>query len=187
MQTPSFFSMSLKIGKVWVIYLCCIILSAGCKKPVRKDETCATLEIILNQVILSSEIYQSNDYRLPDHKEMLFIYRYSEHICPSCVIEDLIALRDFQDKIGKDRIIILPAFSEDRSSEARLHTELADFNYQNILPDSLIVPKHETKGDKAYFAVITGDGKLEMVFFPVKGRSDITQAYLKEVEKRLQR
>ena len=93
----------------------------------------------------------------------------------------------FKKKIGKDRILVLPYFPEDRSSRARLNTELGDFNYQNISTDLLTIPVHEIDGAKSYFAIMDGDGKLEMIFFPQKEHSAITQAYFKEVEKRLQK
>ena len=108
-------------------------------------------------------------------------------MCFSCIMEDLMVLRDFQKQIGKDRVLVLPAYPDDRGSKARLNTELADFNFHNISTDSLTIPIRENEGAKSYFALMNSDGKLEMVYFPVRGHPTITQAYFEKVEKRLRK
>lgn len=165
-----------------VLYLWCILFT-GCKESVKTKQFAP--KFLMEQVLLSSEVYHSSVCSLGLYDAPILVYRYSGNMCHSCIIENLMELRDFQERTGKDHILVLPAFPEDRGGKARLNTELADFNYLNISPDSLALPIHEIEGAKPYFAVLNSDGKLEMVFFPQAGRPEITQAYFREVEKRI--
>jgi len=130
--------------------------------------------MMIRQILLSSSVYNSH-FSLPDSIEKpVLVYRYSDNMCEGCIFEDLENLKIFQNKIGKNRILILPAYN--RQNLARLLYELADFNYKNITVESLSVLSQQ------YFAVINNNDKVEMVFFPMMGYSSITQAYFNEVE-----
>ena len=61
-----------------------------------------------------------------------------------------------------------------------MSNEMKGFKYKNIPPDSLALPVRNGEA-KRYFAVIDEHGKLGMVFFPVRGRNDLTQRYFQEV------
>jgi hypothetical protein len=108
-------------------------------------------------------------------------------MCEGCIFEDLENLKVLQKQIGKDRILVLPSFSNNSRNRARLLYELADFNYRVISLTSLVIPTLEARGPLPYFAVINSQGNVEMVFFPRLGYSTFTQAYFKEVEKRLRK
>ena len=175
--------MNLKTIRIFTVFVA-VLITACKEKPVRIISYMP--EIVLEQVIMSSKVYCSPDFNLKLPNNLTLVYRYSNHICQTCIVEDLMELRDFQQKIGKEKILVLPAFPEDRNSKIKLNNELSGFNYQNISIDSLILPRHETEGEKRYFAVLDNEGKMEMVFFPKNGFPNITRAYFKEVEKRMQ-
>ena len=179
--------MNLRISSIFIACFCCVIF-VGCKKPAHTSQIIEYApEIVMEQINFSSDVYHSSIDMLWFQKLPIIIYRYSWNMCNSCIIDDLMELRDFQKRIGKDHILVLPAYPDERKSKARLNNELADFSYQNISIDLLIIPIHETEGTKPYFAMVNNVGKLEMVFFPKRSHTVITQAYFKEVEKRLQR
>jgi hypothetical protein len=135
---------------------------------------------------MSSQIYQAsaNKPRLGENRSVL-IYRYSDAMCETCVFEDLTELQTFQETIGKDNILVLSAYPNDRNGRIRAANELAYFNHRNISMDSLIVPMSETDGHKRYFALINEKGDIEMAFFPRRGKPELTRMYFKEIGKRL--
>lgn len=172
--------------RILAIFITFMFLN-GCRKNESHKETNIdiTSERLLEQVFLSSKIYNTPFYVPENYEAPKLIYRYSDSMCEGCVFEDLENLKDFQGKIGKDHILVFPAFNNDRRNLVRHRYELAVFNYRVLSTDSLIIPVHEIEGYRQYFAVMNCDGKLEMVFFPKRGHSTITQAYFAEVEKRL--
>jgi peroxiredoxin len=162
------------------------MLFSGCRQIVRQERIITYApEIMMEQIILSSHIYHASTNKLQLSDKPTLIYRYSGAMCQTCVYEDIFELRDFQEKTGKENILVLPAFPDNRDNRVRLSHELADFNYRNIPADSLIIPVQEPEGAKRYFAVIGEDGKIEMVFFPKKGHPAVTRSYFAAVEERL--
>jgi len=168
----------------WIMSLIILLIISGCKQNTVYIRTHNT-DMLIEQIVLSSVVYNTH-YSLPDSIEPpILIYRYSDLMCEGCVFEDLENLKDFQKEIGKDRILVLADFNNFRINMVRHRYELESFNYRILPTKSLIIPVNETEGLKPYFALLNSDFKLEMVFFPKKGFNEITQAYLKEVEKRL--
>ena len=47
-------------------------------------------------------------------KSSVLIYRFSKHMCAVCVHEDLYEIEQFQKDVGKEKIVLLPAYSDDR-------------------------------------------------------------------------
>ena len=80
MQTLSFFSMSLKIGRVLAVYLSVVILGDCKNSDSTKFVSTYTLqEMMIDQVVLSSEVYRSflPIFKLRFQKDLLLVYRYS--------------------------------------------------------------------------------------------------------------
>jgi hypothetical protein len=144
-------------------------------------------EMYLEQVLLASNVYNSFiSNRLEFNSKLpILIYRYSYDMCQACVYKDLEMLNSFQGRIGKENILVLPSFPENRSYMIQLKNDLASFNYKNMPVDSLSIPTDEIEGSKRYFALINNEGNIEMVFFPRKGQNQRTRIYFNEIEKRL--
>jgi len=140
--------------------------------------------ILMEHIKYLPEVYQAHEcYSKQLHNDTcaLFIYRYYPSGCSPCYLDDLSELKLFQKTIGRDVVLALPAYANnDRNSRVRMVNEISDFRYRNIPADSLSFPIHNGE-EKRYFAVIDKQGRIGMVFFPVKGRQDLTRRYFKEV------
>jgi len=118
------------------------------------------------------------------HKSSVLVYRFSNQMCAVCFQEDLYEIEQFQKEIGKEKILLLPAYPDDRMGMLELSNVLAEkFHYINISLASLIIPFYEDDYLQRYFAVIDKDGNLTMVFFPRLGEVNLTRKYLSEVKK----
>ncbi|GEM_PF-1445905 len=117
-----------------------------------------------------------------DISSPVLIYRYTTDVCSSCLHEDLYELSKYMDNLGKQNVMILPAYPNSRYSRIRLSNELAKFNYRNISIDSVAIPFDEDGVTKRYFALISGNGEPEMVFFPEIGKTELTKLFLKRVQ-----
>ena len=120
-----------------------------------------------------------------ENKKSLLVYRFSKYMCEGCIQDDFMEIEKLQDEIGKEKILLLPAFPNDRSGRIELSNILAKFNYVNIPLESLIIPSFENNYLLRYFAVIDRDGNLSMVFFPRRDEAKMTRLYLSEVKKEL--
>ena len=117
------------------------------------------------------------------NKTSVLIYRYSKFMCESCIQEDLQEIEQFQTEIGREKILLLPAYPDSREGKIELANVLAKFNYVNIQRESFIIPSHPNDVLQRYFAVIDKDGNLTMVFFPRRGETNLTRIYFSEVRK----
>jgi hypothetical protein len=131
---------------------------------------------------LSSQI---NDDLNFDSKTSFLFYRYSSHMCRSCILEDLNELSKYQEKIGNDKILIFPAYEDTREEIISVKNDLIEFNFRNISKDSLTIPIDQEGTQRRYFAFVDDSGKISMVFFPIRGRTVLTQSYFSEVHKLL--
>ncbi|GAB6008832.1 hypothetical protein [Dysgonomonas reticulitermitis] len=118
-------------------------------------------------------------------KYSLLIYRYSKNMCNSCIEEDLSELYNYQSIIGKDKILVLPAYDDTRDDKIILMNELSRFNYKNLSGHNLLVPVDLDMITKRYFACIDSIGKISMIFFPIRGKQELTQTYFSEISKRI--
>ena len=120
-------------------------------------------------------------------KSSILIYRFSKNMCDVCVQEDLHEIEQFQKDIGKEKIVLLPDYPDERKGMIELTNVLSSkFNYVNIPIETLLIPANEDSHLHRYFAVIDDDGNLTMLFFPRTGETDLTRLYLSEVKKALQ-
>jgi len=194
--------MSLKIRTI-LFSLCALVIAAlsfGILKSIELEKSRKRLKMLeteltvsefhwLDNLKLFSSIY--HDFiknktfiqEITESKTSVLIYRYIKYMCESCLQEDLQEIELFQKEIGKDKILLLPAYPDNREGRIELSNVLAKFNYVNIPLDSLIMPSQENDVLQRYFAVIDRDGNLTMVFFPRRGDTHLTQLYFSEVKK----
>jgi hypothetical protein len=116
----------------------------------------------------------------------VLIYRYQQGICSPCFQEDLSVLYRLQDETGKDRILIIPAYEEDKNSLLAMKSDLNHFNHRNIPLNYLQIPTDEDGVQDKYFAVINKEGNIENVFFSKPGYQHLTQMYVSGLKKLLQ-
>ena len=116
-------------------------------------------------------------------KESLLVYRYSIYMCNGCIMEDLATLFDYQTIVGKDKILVLPYFENSRENKILVMNELSRFNYKYI-PDSILtIPLTSELIHHRYFAYIDEKKNMSMIFFPIRGKSELTQMYFSEIDK----
>lgn len=188
-QIPYCYIISYNVTKMAIIIPFLFVLFSGCMYQQNMDigESEAIQNTVTDQAVFSSSVYNSrNDWkRIKDTLILILIYRYSQAMCHTCIVEDLDELQKFQEQIGKGKILVIPAYAQDRSSEILLKNELSDFRYINIPVDSLVIPTSESGEYKRYFAFIGKNGDIEMVFFPKINYPQFTRSYFKEVKKRI--
>ena len=115
-------------------------------------------------------------------KKNILFFRYVNNSCNSCLDSQLNELLTFQEEIGKERVWVFPAYPNDRNSMIRLSVELAKYNYRNIPGDSLLIPTYGGE-QRSYFAWITDEGEIEMVFVPDRSNVHHTRQYFHEVKR----
>ena len=116
------------------------------------------------------------------------IYRFKDDMCDECIDQDLGELYNFQCKVGKNRILVLPAYEKNRGNDIFLSNRLEHFTYKNISDSIIGFPLNQKTGQSVrYLAYIGKDGKINSIFFPIKFEQQITQIYLHVLEARLQK
>lgn len=145
---------------------------------IKIDSKQENVKFWLNNMRLSSEI---KNY-LGKTNTSILLYRYSHNMCQSCIFEDLNELYNYQQKIGKDKVLVLPAYENSRENRITLKNELEKFNYKNIHKDSLSIPLDSDGIYRRYFAFMDDEGNINMVFYPIRGRPDLTQLYFSEID-----
>ena len=144
---------------------------------------------LINYMAMLSEVqnsYLENKTFLEiffDKKKSLLIYRYAQNMCSTCIAEDLSELRNFQSEFGKSKIFILPAYENTRDGKITLMNELEHFNYKNLDAVTLPIPIDSQMLSKRYFAYINNKGNLNMIFFPINGKPELTRAYFSAIAK----
>jgi hypothetical protein len=147
---------------------------------------------VIANLKLTTEIQQSysdhktilNEYlNISENKSPLLIYRYSKNVCPSCIIKDLDELANIQSIIGKDKVLVLPAFGNTRSDRVIMANELSHFNYKNIPKELLVIPYDSMFMIRPYFAILNQTENIEMIFFPQRNNQKLTDIYFSEVKK----
>jgi len=115
-------------------------------------------------------------------KKNTLIFRLVNTSCNICLNKLLKELLNFQEELGKENILIFPAYPNDRISRIQLSADLEKFNYLNIPRDSLLIPVVDGE-EKSYFAWINKEGEIDMVFLPDKDKPQQTRRYFQEVKK----
>ena len=159
-------------------------------QPRSLEQTTGSLQgVLLDHVEYLPEIYRAHeDYSVFLHNDTsaTLIYRYAPGGCSPCYLDDLTLMREFRQTMDKDFTLALPAYpANDRNTRIQIAHETEGFNVRNIPADSLALPAGKGS-DVRYFAVIDQHGRVGMVFFPVRGRNDLTRQYFKRVEKHFQ-
>jgi len=163
------------------IYIFCLIAS-GCRIREGENGFSEQVEVTPERNRLETTDYNTANYRLESEVYPLLIYRYSFEMCWSCISEDLDLIETFQTLVGKERVLILPAYPEDRIHRIRLTNDLTQFRYRNMLSDSLSFPVDKTGAKVRYMAIMYADGTLEKVFFPRRNGIKRTKMYFAEIK-----
>lgn len=146
-----------------------------------EDSMITKEELIDDYVIGSSSIvseFQNAQSSILDSlsqfKYPILIYTYPEKECITCVHEDLMQIRLFQQKVGKEKICIFSLFSENRNNIIRLNSELYFCNHKNISTLSNMRQR--------FFALINKNGNIEKVFIPQKNMPELLERYFYYIE-----
>lgn len=114
------------------------------------------------------------------------IYCFSENMCDECIYQDLSELYEIQKDIGKNNVLLLPAYGTDRTNQIILRNKFSNFRYINIPVDSITFPFHRGNGMEQRFFVFTDEsGRIRSLFFPKKNRQGLTHIYLNSVKSQM--
>lgn len=124
------------------------------------------------------------DFPLKD----VLIYRFSDDMCDECIRQDLHELYKFQKLLGKQSLIIFPAFEEKEWRCVENSGLLNEFCCKNIPESVFSFPFNISNGTfKRYLAYVGADGKIKSVFFPEKYKQNLTNIYLQGVKNKINR
>lgn len=139
-------------------------------------------EALLNQVLSTEENMPELSEYMSDSLEIknkpILLYRYSSTMCEACTNMDLNILQEYLPKIGKDKILILPAFGKDRDSRIKMRSVLSGFNYHNIEKEKIPIPLNMDLIPHRFFAILDSCNQIRCIYYPSKNFSDMTYMYL---------
>ena len=110
-------------------------------------------------------------------KPNTLIYRYCDESCEKCVREDLFNIKKLQKEIGKEHILIIASFPDNRNTKIRLKYELDSLNYQRIDSKEDMPINNLTGSPERYFIYWGEDETKYFIFFPTILQSDLTTDY----------
>ncbi len=165
----------------FILCLCFVLLLLANRKyqQKQKDDLIIRNEMLFDHIIINSELaFYWNLSDVIQDRNVLF-YRFSDDMCENCVYEDLTNLRWFQNLVGVENLVLLPAYPNDKNSQIRLASELTGLRYKNISEEILPFPIERHTGMKVrYMGYINEKGVMEMFFIPLKGEIELTREYL---------
>ena len=186
--------------RILLIALIIIFFAIGVWKSIELEKSQKSVKMLESELMISehylvddlkilSLIYydfinnKSSIKEITENITSVLIYRFSKNMCPSCIHEDLMEVDHLQQEIGKERVLLLPTYPDNRTGRLEVSNLLAKFNYVNITADLLRMPTLEGDFLQRYFGVIDKEGNLTMVFFPRRGNPNLTRLYFSEVKK----
>lgn len=182
------FIMSTKFRILHIVLSVCLLLISFLYVNEIRHEKALRIQIeklstcynnVLEQHVNGFEVEFADDVKSIIEERNVFFYRFSQDMCEACIYEDLALIRQFQDSIGLENVLILPSFSEDRNSMIRLSSELKGFRYKNIPQEKGSFPiDRRTCMEIRYMGYINNEGNIEMCFIPIKGEPEVTRRYL---------
>lgn len=182
--------MNTKIRKIGVVLVgfCIILLIGICVKANRNiKKLSGTIELLSSYAAYSTDMLK--DMSVDSMSSIVFpakntlIYCFSEDMCDECIYQDLAELENIQKEIGKDNVLVLPAYSTSRANQIILKNKLNDFKYINISTDSIKFPFHRENGmEQRFFAFTDESGRIRSFFFPQKNQQNMTRIYLNKVK-----
>lgn len=118
----------------------------------------------------------------------ILVYRFSEDMCDGCILQDLTELYNIQKSFGKNKILILPAYENNRYNMMLLKNKLSNFRFTNISEEFLEFPSSRTTGlSQRFFAYVNNQGRMTSFYFPSKNQQDITRLYLNHLKEKIQK
>jgi len=196
--------MSLKINKTNIFFSVAVFIcfSFGIWKTVELGNSRSKTMLLeaelkvsayqwINQLHFYSLIYSDYFHKGASVQELIgdktpvLIYRFAKNTCGVCIREDLSEIELLQQEIGREKVLLLPAYPNSRESRIEMSNIFNKFNYLNMTLDSFFMPIQPCGSPQRYFALIDSNRNLTMVFFPQKGETDLTQLYFSHIKKLL--
>ena len=97
-------------------------------------------------------------------------------------------MNNIQKSLGKNKILILPAYEIIRYNMMLLKNKLSNFRFTNISEEFLEFPSSRTTGlSQRFFAYVNNQGRMTSFYFPSKNQQDITRLYLNHLKEKIQK
>ena len=185
--------MNIKIKGMFQVFVtvCIMLLACICmKKSHDVKNSHEKIVMLLSYVTYSADMLKDvstegiNSAVFPERNAL--IYCFSEDMCDECIYQDLAELYETQKEVGKDRVLLLPAYRVILENQIILRNKFHNFRYMNISLDSIKFPFHRENGLEQRFFVFTDEvGRIRSLFFPQKNKQDITRIYLSGVKRQM--
>lgn len=185
--------MNIKIKGIFQVFttVCIMLLACICmRKSHDMEKSHEKIVMLLSYVTYSVNMLKEvsiegiNSAVFPERNAL--IYCFSEDMCDECIYQNLAELYEAQKEVGKDRVLLLPAYRTIRKNQIILRNKFHNFRYMNISPDSIKFPFHRENGLEQRFFVFTDEvGRIRSLFFPQKNKQDVTRIYLSGVKRQM--
>ncbi len=133
-----------------------------------------TLKDSLNNLIPLKKVFDNN-------RKQVLVYRFSKIHCESCVVASLKVLRKWVDLIGEKNVLILGNYRNNRI----FYRTMKEYGieYSNVYNTATFNVPAEELG-YPYFFVLENDMQIFNAFVPDKGIPQITNEYLRRIQKK---
>ena len=92
-------------------------------------------------------------------------------------------MNNIQKSFGKNKILILPAYENNRYNMMLLKNKLSNFRFTNISEEFLEFPSSRTTGlSQRFFAYVNNQGRMTSFYSPSKNQQDINTIIFKSFE-----
>lgn len=123
--------------------------------------------------------------KMIDLDSTYLIFRYSDKMCQSCLDSDLALISEWENMVGKGRVLILPCIDINRNNIIKVKSLLSHFKY-SLIPDTLLeIPMNDDGILCRYFGLLDNEKNIKEIYFPNEDRN-ITAFYLHSLIDRVQ-
>lgn len=131
----------------------------------------------LESVFTDSELIHLK--RKPRHN--IFVWRYFENSCSSCLDQEIINLKKYSPMIGSENILVLTTFYNLRDLNVSFTSRnILDFRMINVIDSELFSTKKEFHNSQFYF-VLDSTGYANMIFEPDARIPNLTRRYFEKI------
>ncbi len=127
------------------------------------------------QLQLSEGLQRKVKEATKDDRGAVLIYRYPQHVCSSCVLEDLGLLKKFTEQSEVTPIVFV-TYEDIRTEHIRISNELRGIPYIKVLQDELNLTKDGNEEER-FFGKLAPDGSVRNVFLPARDYAALTNKY----------
>lgn len=116
--------------------------------------------------------------------EYLFVWRYFDDYCSSCIEQEIIFLKENISSIGIDNVLVLASTDNPRDLKSYFNSHDLGNLELKILPKNEIIISPDTQTNRPFYFVADSTGNATMIFEPDIELPELSKKYFKMVVSR---